>query len=323
VTDPAARGPAAELEAAWAARVGANREQAERVRESADDGDFYAPVRGMFVADPRRTDDPTLDSLLQLARPHETWLDIGAGAGRYALPLALHVREVIALDPSAGMLEALRDGMERHGVRNIRAIHARWPIDPGSTATPGAEGSPAAGIARPDAEAPPDAEATPGAKTEPAAGLAPRADVALIAHLGYDVEAIGLFLDAMEAAAGRLCVAVLADRVPAAPAWPFWPVVHGEPRVELPALEEFLAILRARGCEPSVTYGSRQPRGFASRGALLAWLRNQLFVAAGSAADQRLEAELERRADASEDGTVHLIPETASSVAVATWMPRA
>ena len=37
-----------------------------------------------------------LDILLSLARPGETWLDIGAGAGRYALPLALHVREVIA-----------------------------------------------------------------------------------------------------------------------------------------------------------------------------------------------------------------------------------
>jgi SAM-dependent methyltransferase len=274
------------LMAAWAVRVRANRDQAERVREAPDDGDFYAPVSALFVADPRRSDDPTLDSLCDIARPGETWLDIGAGAGRFALPLALRVGEVIALDPSAGMLDALRDGVERHGIRNVRPIHARWPMDP-------------------------DADA------------APRADVALIAHLGYDVEAIGAFLDAMEAAAGRLCVAVLAERVPSAPASPFWPVVHGEQRAELPALGEFLAILRARGRDPSVMLLRRQPRVFASRGAILAWLRNQLFVVTGSAADGRLVAELGRRMVSAEDGSVRLVPEIESRIGVVSWAPRA
>ena len=285
MTDPVA-GPGAEvLVAAWAARVRANRGQAERVREAPDCGDFYAPVSGLFVADPRRSDDPALDALREIARPDETWLDIGAGAGRYALPLALRVGEVIALDPSAGMLDALRDGMERHGIRNIRPIHARWPMDP-------------------------------------RAGAAPRADVALIAHLGYDVEAIGAFLDAMEVAAGRLCVAVLAEPAPSAPAGPFWPVVHRERRVELPALGEFLAILRARGRDPLVTLEHRRPRGFASYGALLAWLRNQIFVVTGSAADGRLVAELGRRMVTAEDASVRLVPEIESRVGVASWASR-
>ena len=273
------------LLAAWAARVRANRDQAERVREAPDGGDFYALVSALFVADPRRSDDPTLDALCDIARPDETWLDIGAGAGRFALPLALRVGEVIALDPSAGMLDALRDGVERHGIRNVRPIHARWPMDPGI-------------------------------------GAAPRADVALIAHLGYDVEAIGAFLDAMEAAAGRLCVAVLAEQGPSVLASPFWPLVHGERRAELPALGEFLAILRARGRDPSVTLERRRPRVFASRGQILAWLRNQLFVAAGSAADGRLVAELGRRMVTAEDGSVRLVPEIESRIGVATWAPR-
>lgn len=277
---------AAALVEAWAARVRANRGQSERVREAPEPGDFYAPVRGLFVADPYRSDDPTLDLLLDIARPGETWLDVGAGAGRYALPLALRVGEVIALDPSDGMLEALRLGMAQHGIRNVRPVHARWPLNPG-------------------------------------AGSVLRADVALIAHLGYDVEQIGEFLDAMEAAAGRLCVAVLAERVPSAPAGPFWPVVHAEERAELPALAQFLAILRARGSRPAVTYARRQPRGFASRDALLAWLRNQLFVVPGSAADGRLVAELERRMVAADDGGVSLDPATESRVGIASWDPRA
>ena len=280
-------GPGADaLTEAWAARVRANREQSERVREAPEPGDFYAPVRNLFVADPRRSDDPTLDLLLEIARPGETWLDIGAGAGRYALPLALRVGEVIALDPSEGMLEALRLGMTEHGIRNIRPIHARWPLDPG-------------------------------------AGSVPCADVAFIAHLGYDVERIREFLDAMEAAAGRLCVAVLADRVPSAPAGPFWPVVHGEERSELPALADFLAILRARGRSPVVASAGRQRRGFASGDALVAWLRNQLFVVPGFAADARLVAELELRMVTAADGSVSLVPGTESRVGIVSWEPRA
>src|SRR3974390_1286957 len=97
--------PVADLEAAWAERVRANRGQAERHREMKA-GDFDAPVSSLFVADPRRTDEPVLDVLQALAGPESTWLDIGAGAGRYALPLALRVKEGIAVEPSAGVRRA-------------------------------------------------------------------------------------------------------------------------------------------------------------------------------------------------------------------------
>src|SRR5579864_9538562 len=95
---------------AWAARVRANREQVDRFRE-ANPSDFYAPVASMFRADPRRHDDPALDILLELVEPTDTLLDIGAGGGRYALPLALACHEVIALDPSAGMRQVLTASM--------------------------------------------------------------------------------------------------------------------------------------------------------------------------------------------------------------------
>ena len=53
------------LEAAWAARVRANAEQVDRFREVPDGTDFYAPVTGLFRADPTRTDEPALDALLR------------------------------------------------------------------------------------------------------------------------------------------------------------------------------------------------------------------------------------------------------------------
>src|SRR5437899_11917663 len=118
---------ALDLEAAWAARVRANREQVDRFREVPDGADFYAPVSSIFRADPHRADDPILDRLLRLARPADSWLDIGAGAGRFALPLALAVREVIALEPSESMLAGLREGIAETGVGNLRIVQERWP----------------------------------------------------------------------------------------------------------------------------------------------------------------------------------------------------
>jgi SAM-dependent methyltransferase len=274
----------AAAETAWGARVRAHHEQTARVRETPEGGDFYAPVSRMFIADPRRTDDDVLDHLLPLARADDTWLDVGAGAGRYALPLALRVRRVIALDPSAGMLAALREQAAEHGIANVATIEGRWP-------------------------------------PEAADGPPPTADAALIANLGYDVEAIGPFLDALEAAAARLCVAILADRQPSTPAHAFWPPVHGEERATLPALDDFLALLRARGREPREVRVPRPARGFATRDDLVRWLRNQLFVAEGSPKDAVLARELDGRLVERADGTFDLASHIAMATGIVTWEP--
>jgi SAM-dependent methyltransferase len=120
---------AIELLAAWRARALADREQVERCREEPDPADFYAPVKDRFRMDPRRTDDETLNVLLTLARPEDVWLDVGAGGGRYALPLAIAVREVVAIDPSPAMLGALREDASAFGIANISVVEGRWPLD--------------------------------------------------------------------------------------------------------------------------------------------------------------------------------------------------
>src|SRR5262249_53751453 len=77
------RPAAADARRAGSARARANREQAERLREGDPPPDSYAPTAPVFGADPRRTDEPALEVLRSLAQPGETWLDIGAGGGRY------------------------------------------------------------------------------------------------------------------------------------------------------------------------------------------------------------------------------------------------
>ncbi|MFI5199779.1 MAG: NTP transferase domain-containing protein, partial [Candidatus Limnocylindrales bacterium] len=265
----------------WGLRVRANREQAERVREAPEAADFYGPVTSLFRADPRRTDDPVLAALVAHARPAEIWLDVGAGAGRYALGVALHVDRVVAVDPSPGMLAVLRELAAEFGIRNVEPIEARWPSQATSEL---------------------------------------RAEVVLIAHVGYDIEAIGPFLDALERASGRLCLAVLNDVSPASGASAFWPATWGEERAELPGLSDFVELLRARGRAPEVTPVERRPRDYASRADLLRWVRQQLFVEAGSERDRRLVDELEAVTVETRAG-VRLASQVAGIVGIVSWQP--
>ena len=80
---------ATRLEAAWAERVLANREQAERLREGGPEGDFYAPVSSLFVADPRRTGEPALDAM---RRAHRTRRDLASTSARAPVDTRCHSR---------------------------------------------------------------------------------------------------------------------------------------------------------------------------------------------------------------------------------------
>ena len=59
----------------------------------------------------------------------EVVLDIGCGPGTLAIPLAKRVKEVIALDFSAQMLEELRAYAAREGIINIKTYHIGWEDD--------------------------------------------------------------------------------------------------------------------------------------------------------------------------------------------------
>jgi molybdenum cofactor cytidylyltransferase len=280
---------AAVLESAWATRVRENRAQVERIREVPDGQDFYAPVTSLFRADPTRTGDAVLDVLLDLVRSGDTWLDVGAGAGRFALPLARALDpsggSVVALDTSRSMLEGLREIAEDYAIENVRVVEARWPPE------------------------------------DPGAAGAYGADVALIAHVGYDIVEIGSFLRALEGAADRLCVAVLMERVPASAADPFWPPVHGEERVALPALPEVVEMLEARGLRPSVQRVQVDARRFESRDALAGFVRRQLWIDPVGPKEGRFQAALDELAVPDGDGWT-IKGRGPSDVGIVTWAPR-
>jgi len=59
----------------------------------------------------------------------EVILDIGCGPGALTIPLAKRVKEVIAIDFSAQMLEELQAYAAREGITNIQTYHIGWEDD--------------------------------------------------------------------------------------------------------------------------------------------------------------------------------------------------
>jgi SAM-dependent methyltransferase len=53
-------------------------------------------------------------------------LDVGAGCGALALPLAERIPRVTALEPAPAMAAALRAEVERRGLRHLAVIQAAW-----------------------------------------------------------------------------------------------------------------------------------------------------------------------------------------------------
>lgn len=248
------RPPAEDLLSSWSQRVSANREQVDRYREVSDGPDFYAPTAERFRDDPHRAGDAGLEILRTLVQPGETWLDIGAGGGRYALPLALLAGRVKALDASPGMLEVLRSGLTEHGIENVEVIQTRWP-----------------------------------------AAETVDTDVALICNVGYDIEHIGPFVDAMERSAKRLCVAMLRWRNPTWGIDQLWPAVHGEARATLPNLRDFQALLLARDTPYEVRLVPARAQCYADIEDAMRNGRRQTWVKPGGEKDSRLRAVIDER----------------------------
>ncbi len=240
---------------AWRYRVEAHHEQSEAVMAAAawSDDDFWQPYARFFRLDPRRKDDPVLDLLLSMVEPGSTALDVGGGAGRMALPMALKCKQVHVVEPSSSMIEQLRESATDAGIENVSVTQAVWE----------------------DAEV--DAE-----------------DLVLCAHVVYGVAGIEPFLRKLEGHARSLVVLLAFVESPMNRISRFWKPVHGEERIDMPALPELVNVLWEMGIFPDVQMmGPILSDRFEDRVVALTQLRNRLYVMAGTAEDARLQAAME------------------------------
>ena len=147
-----------------------------------------------------------------------------------------------------------------------------------------------------------------------------RADVSLMAHVGYDIEEVGPFLDALEAATRRSCVAVMGEGAMTTVGRLYWERIHGEPRVPLPALPDLVTLLLARGRLPEVRLVDREPPTHEHLEGLHDRARRQLWLRPGSQRDVLLGQLL--AADAVERDGALMLPEDRARIGIVTWEPR-
>lgn len=113
---------------AWQKTVVSEHAQSDSVREELTPDDFWRPVAHKFVP-PKKGEsapDDTVQMLAELITPEETVLDVGAGGGRIAIPLAEYSSHVTAVEPSEGMREQLVGTAEAWEVQNLSVVASTW-----------------------------------------------------------------------------------------------------------------------------------------------------------------------------------------------------
>ena len=215
--------------------------------------DHWTRLARNFKDDPHRTGDEMLDALRARVMPGETLIDVGAGGGRLALPLALTCSRVEAVEPSPSMCDVLRETADEYGIGNVSVTHASWEE----------------------------------ASVEPA-------DVVLSSHVVYVIQEIEPFVRKKEAHARRLVLAVVFQSPPQTAMSGLWQQVHGEERLRLPSLPEFLPVLEELGIRAEVTELEPRPvQTFESFEDALESLTQRLYVNPDTPELERLQRSLE------------------------------
>ena len=77
-----------------------------------------------FRYDPHRSLDANLQVVASYVQPDDVLIDVGGGAGRVSLPLALRCRQVINVDSSPGMLAEFEVCAAEAGITNAYSVLA-------------------------------------------------------------------------------------------------------------------------------------------------------------------------------------------------------
>jgi cyclopropane fatty-acyl-phospholipid synthase-like methyltransferase len=100
--------------------------QSDSVRsQTSPSADAWRPFAERFRPEVN-TEDPLVLRLLQEIEPHHTVMDVGAGGGRLALPISLHCKQVVAVEPSVSMGSVLEEEAQRMQRDNVVLVASTW-----------------------------------------------------------------------------------------------------------------------------------------------------------------------------------------------------
>ena len=89
--------------------------------------DIWAgPTAAQFRFDPHRRLDANLEILASYVGPDDVLIDVGGGAGRVSLPMALRCRQVVTVEPSPGMAAEYDQSARESGIGNARLLPQGW-----------------------------------------------------------------------------------------------------------------------------------------------------------------------------------------------------
>lgn len=113
----------------WQALVEERRRRIEALGSQGPQGqNFWDRRAAQFrrMTEQHHADHDLLVAMLRDAVHGGTFLDVGAGPGRFLLPVAGHASHVTAVEPSAGMREQLAERLRATGVGNVTIVPEEW-----------------------------------------------------------------------------------------------------------------------------------------------------------------------------------------------------
>ena len=110
----------------YAARCDAVQEQQLRLFGPFPADIWTGQAAAQFRFDPHRELDGNLAALASFVMPDDVVVDVGGGAGRVSLPLALRCREALTVEPSSGMAAEYEGSKQEAGIANARLVPANW-----------------------------------------------------------------------------------------------------------------------------------------------------------------------------------------------------
>ncbi len=112
----------------WAETVRKEHEQADSVRTDEPNTDHWKKLAHRFAPANREQafQDETFVAVSKYVKTDDSVLDVGAGAGRLAVPLAERCASVTAVEPSKTMQNRLGEQVTAWGLENLAIIGSTW-----------------------------------------------------------------------------------------------------------------------------------------------------------------------------------------------------